>query len=181
MTGLTPAYRIKLISTKQGSVEGEGGEEEEEAGDGRGWTTTGGQEKSTAGRRHNKERAARWLVQGLMFCRMLGMVVGAGGGDGLFSIEEMGLAKGTGTWAVGWCVAGTNGLLNNVWVCRVRGDSRHCGDTSAQQQLCCLFLVHSSCFFCLLLVRNRAELHSIEQWVGIFTGGHEMNLKHDMG
>ena len=63
MTGLTPAYRIKLISTKQGSVEGgwEGVEEEEAGvggGGGRGKTTTGGQEKSTAGRRHNKERAA---------------------------------------------------------------------------------------------------------------------------
>lgn len=33
---------------------------------------------------------------GLMFCRMLGVVVGVGGGDDLFLVEEMGLAKGTG-------------------------------------------------------------------------------------
>ncbi len=71
------------------------GEEEEEAGGGRGKTTTGGQEKSTAGRRHNKERAARLLVLGLMFCRMLGVAVGVRGGDDLFSLEEMRLAKET--------------------------------------------------------------------------------------
>lgn len=61
-------------------------------GGGRGNTTTGGQEKSTAGRRHNKEWAARWLVLG----RMQGVVVGVGGGDDLFSVGEMGLAKGMG-------------------------------------------------------------------------------------
>lgn len=71
-------------------------------GVGRGRRTTGGQEKSTAGRRHNKERTARWLVLGLIFCRMLGVAVGLGGGDGLFSVEEMGLAKGTGR--LGWLV-----------------------------------------------------------------------------
>lgn len=58
MTGLTPAYRIKLISTKQGSWREGVGEDEEEAGGGRGKTTTGGQEKSTAGRGYNKEEAA---------------------------------------------------------------------------------------------------------------------------
>lgn len=68
-----------------------------------GGTTTGGQEKSTAGRRHNKEWAAWWLVLGLMFCRMQLGAVGGGwwspgrGADGLFPVEEMGLAKGMGS------------------------------------------------------------------------------------
>lgn len=147
MTGLTPAYRIKLISTKQGSVEGGGRvKKRKRRGGGRGNTTTGGQEKSTAGRRHNKEWAARWLVLGLMFCRMQGVAVGVGGGDDLFSGGEMGLAKGMGRLGllVG-VLRGANGLLNNVWVCGVRGDSRHCGNTSAQQLLCRLLASASLC------------------------------------
>lgn len=64
----------------------------------------------------------------------------------------------------GWCVAETNDLLNNVWVCRVRGDSHHCGMMSAQQQLNCLFLVCSSCFS---LLAAFAELHGVE---------HKLNL-----
>lgn len=55
---------------------------------GRGKTTTRGQEKSTAERRRNKERATRWLVLGLMSCWMQGVVVGVGGGEDLFSVED---------------------------------------------------------------------------------------------
>lgn len=76
MKGLTPAYRIKLISAKQGSVEGGGG-----GSVGTGKTTTGGQERGIAGRRHNKERATRWLMLGFIFCWMLGVVLGVGGDD----------------------------------------------------------------------------------------------------
>lgn len=74
------------------------------------------------------------------------MVVGAGGwggggGEGdLFLAKEIGLAKRDGeSSVVGRCVVGTNGLLNNVWVCRVRGDSRHCRGTSRKPHLCRLF------------------------------------------
>ena len=67
---------------------------------------------------------------------MLGLVVGVGGGDRLFSSRGNGVGQKDGeTCAVGWYVLGTNGLRDNVWVCGVRGDSRHCGETSAQQRL----------------------------------------------
>lgn len=73
------------------------------------------------------------------------MVAGAGGWRGrgesdLFLAKEIGLAKrDRESSVVGRCVVGTNGLLNNVWVCRVRGDSRHCRGTSRKPHLCCLF------------------------------------------
>lgn len=80
---LTPAYRIKLISTKQGLVqEGRGGWWGCCGGGGKGKTTTGGQERSTARRGHNGEQAAGCLgVRGLLggWCWL------TGGGDHLFS------------------------------------------------------------------------------------------------
>lgn len=91
MMRLTPAYRIKLISTKQGSLDIDGGEKCGVVAMGRGKTTTMGQKKSTAERSHNEKRAGRWLVLGLMSCWMLGLVVGVEGGDYLFSVEELGL------------------------------------------------------------------------------------------
>lgn len=66
-----------------------------------------------------------------------GMVLATGGGDHLFSPEDVRLAERTGrAGPIGWRVVGTNGFLNNVWVCRVRGDSRHCGNMSVEQHLC---------------------------------------------
>lgn len=67
------------------------------------------------------------------------MVLGTGGGDHLFSPEDVGLAEGTGrAGPIGRRVVRTNGFLNNVWVCRVRGDSHHCGNMSVEQHLCWL-------------------------------------------
>lgn len=84
MTELTPAYRIKLISTKRDrwrEFGGVGGRwRRGRGGGGKGRTTTGGQEKSTAGSGHNKEQAAWWLVLGLMFGRMLGVAADERGG-----------------------------------------------------------------------------------------------------
>lgn len=61
-----------------------------------------------------------------------------GRGDHLFSPEDVRLAERTGrAGPVGRGVVETNGFLNNVWVCRVRGDSRHCGNMVVQH-LCWL-------------------------------------------
>lgn len=70
-----------------GRGEGEGGPVG--GGGASGKTTTRGQEKKvqqeegahthTCTHKKREERATRWLVPGLMFCRMLGVVVGAGG------------------------------------------------------------------------------------------------------
>lgn len=97
MTGLTPAYRIKLISTKQGPVEGGGG-------DGGVRTTTGGQ---GGGKVQQEEGTINGPPGGWCWasssagcwsrCRWRRCVQeGGGGGDGLFSAEEAGLAKGKG-------------------------------------------------------------------------------------
>lgn len=67
------------------------------------------------------------------------MVLATGGGDHLFLAEDVRLAEETGrARPIGWCVVGINCFLNNVWVCRVRGDSRHCGNMSVEQHLCWL-------------------------------------------
>lgn len=83
--------------------------------------------------------------------------VGSGWKRGRWLLSSGGNGVGQRYGESGWCVVGTNGLLNNVWVCRVRGDSRHCGDMSTPQQLYCLFLFHSSCSVCLCRVH-------VEQW-----------------
>lgn len=97
---------------------------------GKGQTTTGGQERSTARRGHNRKQAAGCLG----FRGSLG-----DGGDHLFSPEDVRLVERTGrAGPIAWRVVGTNGFLNNVWVCRVRGDSHHCGNMSVEQHLCWL-------------------------------------------
>lgn len=138
MTELTPAYRIKLISTKRGSVEGVwglgGGWRRGRGGGGKGRTTTGGQEKSTAGSGHNKEQAAWWLVLGLMFGRMLGVAADERGGlMACFQKRKQGWPK----RRVGQCVTGTNSLLKmfgcvgSEVTATIEGTCLHIGNTAA--------------------------------------------------
>lgn len=139
---------------------------------GKGKITTGGQERSTARRGHNREQAAGCLG----FRGLLGNGAATGGGDHLFSPEDVRLAKGTGrAGPIGWCVVGTNGFLNNVWVRRVRGDSRHCENMSVEQHLCWLAAptltdsteVDNNHIFALLKIMNASYL-VYETWMIIF-------------
>lgn len=99
-----------------------------------------------------------------------GVVVGVGGGDDLFSVEEMGLAKGMERF--GQLVGVLWGQIVSCTMFGCAGSEVTVAivGTHLHNSNCCLFLVHGYCFFCLLLVQ---DMNCTVQSDRTFKGGHK--------